>query len=180
LVLKPCDGAGSQATFLVQDAEQLDTALRQAKVEGYSGKLMAQAYVAGRAASISFLTGPGTCVPLAPAAQHLSEDGRFRYLGGTMPLPAALAERAVRLGRRAIDAVAGWHGYVGVDLVLGQADDGSGDYAIEINPRLTTSYVGLRRLARDNLALAMLRVALGQDAGPLRWRSEVLCFGLDA
>ena len=51
------------------------------------------------------------------------------------------------------------------------ADDGSGDYVIEINPRLTTSYVGLRALARTNLAAAMLAVVAGQSAN--------LCFGTE-
>ena len=53
-------------------------------------------------------------------------------------------------------------GYLGVDLVLGEAADGSDDVVIEINPRLTTSYVGLRALARENLAAAMLDVASGR------------------
>jgi predicted ATP-grasp superfamily ATP-dependent carboligase len=53
-------------------------------------------------------------------------------------------------------------GYVGVDLVLGEADDGKDDVVIEVNPRLTTSYVGLRRLVCGNLAAAMLAAARGQ------------------
>ena len=57
-------------------------------------------------------------------------------------------------------------GYVGVDLVLGDAADGSRDYAIEINPRLTTSYVGLRALADFNIAEAMLRAANGPRLEP--------------
>ena len=53
-------------------------------------------------------------------------------------------------------------GYVGVDLVLGREPDGSEDVVIEINPRLTTSYVGLRAAARTNLAEAMWQVAQGE------------------
>ena len=49
--------------------------------------------------------------------------------------------------------------------MLGDAADGSRDYAIEINPRLTTSYVGLRALAEFNIAEAMLRAATGKLAG---------------
>ena len=36
------------------------------------------------------------------------------------------------------------------------------DAVIEINPRLTTSYVGLRTAATSNLAEAMWRVAQGE------------------
>ena len=53
-------------------------------------------------------------------------------------------------------------GYLGVDLVLGADAAGSGDRVIEINPRLTTSYVGLRESLDGNLAAAMLAVAQGE------------------
>ena len=60
----------------------------------------------------------------------------------------------------------GLQGYVGVDVVLG---DDRRDWAIEINPRLTTSYVGLRALARFNLAEAMLAAVRGDPLPRLDW-----------
>src|SRR5439155_20066372 len=128
----------------------------------------------GIAASVAVLVGPRQRVALAPAEQTLSSDGRFHYLGGKAPLPAPLAERAQRLALRAVKAVPGLFGYVGVDLVMGQRRG----YVIEINPRLTTSYVGLRRLARMNLGAAMLQVAEGKRVrldwrdGTVRWTPD--------
>src|SRR5262249_27211100 len=107
-----------------------------------------QPFVPGVAASVAFLFGPGRCLALPPAAQRLSEDDCFRYLGGSVPLPPPLAERARRLAWTAVETLPDLRGYVGVDVVLGDATDGSADWIIEINPRLTTSYVGLRALAR--------------------------------
>ncbi len=49
-------------------------------------------------------------------------------------------------------------GYLGVDLILGP----QGVSVIEVNPRLTTSYVGLRRVIRENLAGLIARAALGR------------------
>jgi predicted ATP-grasp superfamily ATP-dependent carboligase len=171
-VLKPRDGAGSQATFLVHNASEREKALREACAAGLDGNLLAQPFIAGVAASIAFLVGKVQTLPLLPAAQHLSDDGRFRYLGGAIPLDPALAKRALALGWQAIAAVDGLRGYVGVDLVLSEA----GDFAIEINPRLTTSYIGLRTLCENNLAHAMLRVALGQPIEELRWRQAAVRF----
>jgi predicted ATP-grasp superfamily ATP-dependent carboligase len=57
-------------------------------------------------------------------------------------------------------------GYIGVDMVLGEDALGAGDAVIEINPRLTTSFVGLRAIARTNLAQAMLAVAEGAALSP--------------
>jgi predicted ATP-grasp superfamily ATP-dependent carboligase len=53
---------------------------------------------------------------------------------------------------------------MGIDLVFGLAVDGSEDVVIEVNPRLTTSYLGLRKIANGNLAAAMVRTAKGQAA----------------
>jgi predicted ATP-grasp superfamily ATP-dependent carboligase len=161
-VCKPRFGAGSQATFLVRDEPEL---IRRARVvsDETGQEALLQPFFPGMAASVAFLVGPRQCLPLLPARQILSDDGRFRYLGGEMPLPTPLAERAVTLAGRAVRSVQGLAGYVGVDLVLGPAEDGSADAIIEINPRLTTSYIGLRQLAESNLAEAMLRVACGEN-----------------
>ncbi|MBI1832864.1 MAG: ATP-grasp domain-containing protein [Planctomycetes bacterium] len=164
-VLKPRFGAGSQATFLIRDNSHREECLQAARREWPAGELVVQSYVAGFAASVALLIGPEQTTPLQPARQHLSSDGRFRYSGGSLPIPSPLADRAVR---RALDAVAGirgLQGYVGVDLVLG--DDA--DYAIEINPRLTTSYLGLRQLCRQNLAELILRCVQGEVLSPPTW-----------
>ena len=178
-VLKPRDGSGSQATFLVADETALPMCLERAmgETEGQGHhEFMLQDYVAGQAASVAFLCGPRDTIALPPASQHISGDGRFHYLGGALPLPAVLSARAVSLATLALAEIHGLRGYVGVDLVLGDADDGGADFAIEINPRLTTSYLGLQMLCRDNLALTMLRVALGNDSGGLMWHEKEVCW----
>jgi predicted ATP-grasp superfamily ATP-dependent carboligase len=50
---------------------------------------------------------------------------------------------------------------------------------MEINPRLTTSYVGLRALADANLAEVVLRVAGGELVPPLTWRDGSVRFAAD-
>jgi tyramine---L-glutamate ligase len=173
-VLKPRFGAGSLTTYLVGSAEELERLGGSAEEE-----MILQPFVPGQPASVSFFIGPQQRLPLLPASQIISDDGRFHYLGGEIPLPAPLAKRAQSLATRAIDAISGLQGYVGVDLVLGTAEDGNQDWVIEINPRLTTSYIGLRTLAETNLAETLLEVALGQEAPPLRWRSGFVRFYSD-
>ncbi len=184
-VLKPRHGAGSQATFLVRDQAELEAALNQAGAEGVADEFVLQPFVPGRPASVAFLLGPGGRRVLPAAWQFLSGDGRFHYLGGELPLPPDLNERAQRLAAQCMEPVSGLRGYVGVDLILGDAADGSGDRAIEINPRLTTSYAGLRALARFNLAAAWLGL-LGLTAsipeerwasGPVRFRADGVLAG---
>jgi predicted ATP-grasp superfamily ATP-dependent carboligase len=176
-VCKPRCGAGSQATFLVRDHAEWPAVFAQARHE-CSGDLVAQPFMPGQAASVAFLVGPGRYVPLMPAVQHISYDGQLRYLGGYVPLAEPLRDRARRLAQVALEGIEGLQGYVGVDLVLGNWEDGGADYAIEVNARLTTSYLGLVLLTPDNLARAWLDVLQGEDV-TLMWRPQRYEFGAD-
>ena len=155
-VLKPRDGAGSLDVRLVENCEQVQSAIctgREYRLEEFRR---------GLPASVSVLAGPQNCRVLPACSQQLSSDNRFRYLGGTGPLAPALCARAERLARQTIAAMPPTIGYWGMDLVLGNDEGGMDDVVIEINPRLTTSYLGLRQMARGNLAAAILDVATGK------------------
>jgi hypothetical protein len=154
-VVKPGDGAGSAG---LQRLDSANSCLERSSL-GRSPRL--EAFCRGMPASVAFLCGPGGRYPLPACQQRLSGDGTFAYLGGKCPLEPPLAGRAERLAREAMDALPETVGYVGVDLVLGDDPLGRDDVIIEVNPRLTTSYVGLRHLTRGNLAAAMLSVAQG-------------------
>ncbi len=154
-VLKPIDGAGSQGIQLLTNPR--DTPLP------YAGPRRLEQYYPGLAASVAFLCGPKEVIPLPPCRQILSDDGRFVYTGGELPLTAGLAERAVGLGRRVLDSMPTAHGYIGIDVLLGCDPTGSEDLVVEVNPRLTTSYVGYRAACQTNLAEAMLAVCEGRE-----------------
>jgi tyramine---L-glutamate ligase len=171
-VLKPRDGAGSQNIFLAfrdSDPEQI------ARQEWTKCEMLLQQYVFGQAVSVAVLIGAQQIIPLAPCRQHL-EGWNLRYEGGSLPLPPPLAERATKLALQAVAGIPGLQGYVGVDLVLG--DDGA-DFAIEINPRLTTSYIGLRQLCEQNLAELMLRAVRGEKIETPAWKAGEVHFQAD-
>jgi predicted ATP-grasp superfamily ATP-dependent carboligase len=153
-VLKPVDGAGSQDIYLVSGPYDTPRA--------YAWPRRLERYLPGMAASVAVLCGPAGQVALPACSQRLSDDGRLTYLGGELPLAAGLAQRASDLANRALAALPATTGYVGIDMVLGREPDGSDDAVIEVNPRLTTSYVGLRAAARINLAEAMWQAARGE------------------
>lgn len=173
-VIKPRFGAGSQDMVLITDSGSVPPPA------GPLGERIVQPLVAGRPASVAFLIGPRQTVALAPAWQDVSPDDGFHYRGGSLPLPEPFAVRARGIARQAVDAVAGLKGYVGVDVVLGDAADGSGDVVIEINPRLTTSYIGLRRATAANLAELMLRAVNGEEIAEPHWSPECVRFNVFA
>ena len=161
-VIKPRWGAGSQNVCLVGSAAELDAALTGANTK--AGAWLIEPFYSGIAASVAVLCGPQQQLALEPCRQILSNDERFRYLGGSLPLRSDLAQRASSIACRAVATLSQPLGYMGVDLILGEEADGSQDLVIEINPRLTTSYVGLRAAAKGNLAAAMLTIAEGSRA----------------
>lgn len=153
LVRKRVDGAGSMDVQWVEERGSLPPWPVASRVE---------VHCPGLPTSVALLCGPGGTYALPACRQWISADGHFTYLGGSLPLEGPLDQRARSLAVSALQALPETQGYVGVDLVLGASDDGRQDVVLEINPRLTTSYVGLRQAASSNLAVAMVRAAQGQ------------------
>ena len=179
VVVKPTDGAGAVATFVLPGS-----APRPAWLRDRAG-LIVQPFRPGEALSASFLVGPdGRAWLIAVGRQAIGIDpeGRVEYQGGTVPI--ALGEADLAPVRRAVESVRGLAGFVGVDFV--RSEPAGIVEILEINPRLTTSIVALVRLARPGtIARAWLDLALGgrnpdddpqfraiRAATPVRFRAD--------
>ena len=132
------------------------------EVDSTESEMRLERYCVGTPVSVSFLCGPSGCIALAPCLQRLDEQRGFQYLGGELPVDTAVAQRAISLATLVVQNLPQSFGYMGVDLVTGSSVDGTSDVVIEVNPRLTTSYVGLRAASLVNLAQAMIDVAEGR------------------
>lgn len=179
-VLKPIDGCGSLGVQMIESVEELrafDLSYEVAVDLHTNPMWVLEKFHPGLPVSVSVLTGPRGVIPLQPCTQRLSDDGRFQYLGGSTPIAPHLAQRAQRLAQKAAETLLPCHGYVGIDMVLGSAENGAGDVVIEINPRLTTSYLGLRLACEQNLAEAMVKWGVGEPVS-LTWRDEPIEFGV--
>lgn len=127
-----------------------------------------QRFVEGIPASMALLiSGDGDVTPLLPAMQMINE--RFEYEGGAFLDVEQFGDRLRRVAALAVEGIAGLQGYVGVDAILGRAENGSEDVVLEINPRLTTSYLGYRKACSSNLVKAMLDAITGVTKVPLVW-----------
>ena len=113
--------------------------------------MLLQSYVEGQAASVSLLVADGRSIALSLNGQRVRAGALFAYDGGVASLHHRRSAEARELARKAVALVPGLCGYVGVDLVLGEETC----WLIEINPRPTTSYVGLRRVIGLNMAAAV-------------------------
>ncbi len=166
-VTKPRHGAGSQRVRLLE---------KWPKQIASDTDLVVMPYHGGMPVSVLSIVGNDQFLPLMPCEQNLSNDGTFRYLGGSLPLTSGLQERAVELARKAVASVSGLHGFVGVDLLLDVTGNAGGDVVVEINPRVTTSYVGLRALAAGNLAGCLLRLLEQKVVQAPKWHNWQVSF----
>ena len=170
LVIKPRDGAGSQATYLIQSpahyVELEKLLLAEPMLANRNGQTgIRQPFITGRAVSVALMidSSSGSATTLPVCEQLLSSDGRFHYRGGRVLSRIAQPELVQEIALSACQEVPGLCGYVGVDLVI--ADSGHNPLIVEINPRLTTSYLGYRSLAAENLA----NWILNPGSCPPRW-----------
>jgi predicted ATP-grasp superfamily ATP-dependent carboligase len=156
VVLKPIDGAGSVSTFLLGPDDEVPEEARR------MGPCLLQPFLRGIPCSASFLvseTGVAHLIGIG-RQQMVIRAGRFQYEGGEIPERGVNAEGPIR---ESLKAVAGLRGFVGVDFIWNLERQVA--TILEINPRPTTSYVGLVRLLKPGrLAGAWLRVC-GDDSG---------------
>ncbi|MEE3372873.1 MAG: ATP-grasp domain-containing protein [Planctomycetota bacterium] len=156
LIIKPVDGAGCLGL------QRLDLPAPDHPAAKTPGQWHIESWVAGLPVSVSLLCRDEETIVLPAGQQCFSEGVHGHYLGGRMPLSQPWRGRAERLAQEAMRALPGARGFVGVDLILGNDQDGSLDVVLEVNPRLTTSYVGLRELLDQNLAELMLCLVEGR------------------
>jgi predicted ATP-grasp superfamily ATP-dependent carboligase len=87
--------------------------------------------------------------------QHVSSDSdTFSLKGVTINGMQAYRQRFETLARKVAKMLPDASGYIGVDVIVDAINDKI--YVVEINPRLTTSYVGLHEAIGHNPAKIIL------------------------
>jgi len=156
-VVKPDDGAGAADTHFVPDR----AALARRQEHHHERNVVVQAFLPGTPLSLSLLMQDGACWLLSCNVQHVRcEGGVFAYRGGTVGGAEARRPALEPLAQGVAAALPGLWGYVGADVV----DGPDGPAVIEINPRLTTSYVGLA----ESLGINPAGLVLALREQPLR------------
>ena len=158
IVVKPARGAGSHGLCLARNRRELRGAVDFARRSTDAGRILLQRYVRGAAASVSLLANGRQAVALTLNAQAIGTSPAFSYRGGQTPFDHPLASRAIAAALDTCRALPGLRGFVGVDLVLTASDA----VVIEVNPRITTAYLGVRAAFEENVA-AWVLAACGGD-----------------
>jgi predicted ATP-grasp superfamily ATP-dependent carboligase len=149
IVIKPRDGVGSIATRRVDSRTALHELVRSGLPKEFD--YIQQPYVAGQLVSVAAVFRHGKVRQVfPPAKQCVSSDVRFSYQGMDLePEFARVWRQPVdTLMRDVLEALPGLNGYVGFDLIIPERSPAS-LIVLEINPRLTTGFLGWQLLFRE-------------------------------
>ncbi len=119
-----------------------------------------QEYQLGTAASFSMLCHSGKAVVVSCNQQKIDlQHGQFKYAGSLVNDMVEHLNAFQELATKIVTALPGLAGYVGVDLIVHHDGDAWRYAVLEINPRLTTSYVGLHQACGLNPAQLLLEMS---------------------
>ena len=145
-VLKPDDGVGCLGIRLCRDRDSLSRYWEQLT---QADTFVAQPFIQGTAVSLSLLAKDGEASLLSVNRQRIAVmDEGLILLGCVVNGLGAGDPRWRRLAGDVTAALPDLWGYAGVDLIAAA----EGPLVLEVNPRLTTSYVGLRESLQRNPA----------------------------
>ncbi len=164
-VRKPRFGCASDDVFVV-----LKSALA-ALPAAPDREVLITEFIAGTDISSSSIVGRSAVLPLTINQQYIRRDGaRLRYAGGVVPYALAreTANEVMQISARAARLL-GCAGYVGIDFVL---DSANRAYVVDVNPRPTTSLVGIARVLNFNIAELLLRAKWGRLPSAAEIRTE--------
>lgn len=147
-VVKPDDGVGCDGSHILLNEEELINYTTQNDISNS----IIQPYIQGESISLSLFTCQGSAQLLSGNRQIVENiDGMLKIKGcqvngiESIPLLENIADKIAQ-------AVPGLSSYVGVDLLQTKTQT----LVLEINPRLTTSYAGLREVLTINPAKLIL------------------------
>ncbi len=122
---------------------------------------IATGYIEGEHLSASVITGR-TQLPLTVNKQLIEINDSISYEGGVVPYYSDRNEEIMDIAKKTTKAL-GCKGYAGVDIVLGDKP-----YVVDVNPRPTTSIIGIARVLQAEIADLILRSRFGELPGEVK------------
>ena len=175
MVFKPLDGTSCSGLSIVKEETQVGKAILKIKSESAEPNFIVQKFVEGETASISMLCAKGKAVAISLNKQSVKiggPDDLSSYEGGAVPFDHPLKLKAFKQAEIMCEIFPGLRGYVGVDIILTKDKL----FVVDVNPRLTTSYVALSRVCRINLAEALVNSILKGSIPTLIENNGYVCF----
>lgn len=162
LIIKPLVGVDCENIVIIENIEDLTLDLDKIFLPG--SRVIVQEYIEGTDISVSLISDGKKAIPLSLNEQFVElKDDKGRYLGGKIPFESEFKDEAFEIATKAVEAIDGLKGFVGVDLLINADEkDIYSVYLLEINSRFTTPYVGLSKIANINIAKSIVDILDGK------------------
>ena len=163
IVVKPADGAGSEGVKYFDETTELrDWLLQNSAIQ--LANFRAEHFVAGTSASIAAICrGDHEPIFFPAMEQILHPPPVGEYLRSEDCLSDSQQLRAKQLAAKAIACLPNTTGFIGLDIVLADDPVSGKDVLIEVNPRITMSYLKLSQMLDDG---QIARMMLGDHSIP--------------
>ncbi|NVM27782.1 MAG: ATP-grasp domain-containing protein [Candidatus Helarchaeota archaeon] len=161
VVFKPIDGVGGGGICIVATQRDIEAGIQTVKKETQLETFQVQKFISGLDVSVSAIISQKEVHPISLNAQLVKltpPGGQSEYRGGYLPISHALMEETFENSKKVLQHIEGFRGYTGLDFVFSYAP-----FLIEINPRITTSYLGLREIISVNPARLILNAVQGKS-----------------
>lgn len=158
-LVKQDDGAGCEALMIFGD----DMALQKWMMNSNQRDLfIIQPYLEGMHGSISCIMHHGNAVLLSANTQVIHQkNNQLIYKGNMINGLKDFWEQFTQTAKQVAKAIPDLNGYVGIDVIV--EANSSNVVVIEVNPRLTLSYCGLREAAGANPAKLVIDYLTNQN-----------------
>jgi tyramine---L-glutamate ligase len=158
---KPDDGAGCEDTVYFEEVNALTQWLLQ---DRYRLTYVIQPYWVGNAGSISCVMYKGKAHLLSCNQQLISaRNNKLIYQGCLVNGMQQHWEKFAILANRIAQLLPDLIGYVGIDVIVKQStNDNETITVVDINPRLTTSFIALREATGCNVAELIINTLIYQ------------------
>jgi hypothetical protein len=156
-VIKPVKGCGAQGVRISDGAPDAgEFAQQYIEGEHFSVSIVASRVVGD--ACLYFSGKPPLVLAVNRQCIETGSDGAFQYRGGETPVHPAREAEIIEVAKNVVE-VLGCQGYCGVDVVVADKV-----YVVDVNPRITTSLVGISACMKEEIADIL--IAASKGGGP--------------
>ncbi|WP_297827078.1 ATP-grasp domain-containing protein [uncultured Methanobrevibacter sp.] len=161
IIIKPLMGVDCEDIVVIENIEDLTLDLDKIFVPG--SRVIVQEFIDGTDISVSLISDGKKAIPISLNRQFIElKDDKGTYLGGRLPYETKYKDEAFEIATKAVEAIDGLKGFVGVDLIINNDEkDVYSVYLLEINSRFTTPYVGLKQISSLNIGKSIIDLIEG-------------------
>lgn len=163
VLIKPSFGTDCEGIKIIEKESDLKKTIEQTRNKFGNSIFIIQEFIRGTNTSICFLNTINKFKAISLNKQYIflgKREEKSEYKGGLIPYKSSLEKRAITSSKKIIKSIPGLTGLIGVDFIFTKNEV----FVIEVNPRITTSYIGLREIININLAKAIINCKINQIA----------------